>query len=226
VRQYVLMPLLPLEFLRWRWKVLRADWTKYTSLSIHAFEETGLIRDLREYGYDSGLQLGRTVAEDEARDLGRSLEDGGRLSSDPHELKTGIKTRYPLLDVALLEAALSVPFDLKKNGSQKRALARAAARDFLPMQIAERRDKGHGNPNFRARLAECEQRLRAGFSEFRSNEVWRYLVDIDKTLSALSYLRHPSVSEEVDVKLNNQVCRPYELGCFLMAMDARPIKGS
>jgi asparagine synthase (glutamine-hydrolysing) len=219
-KRYIAMPLLPLTLLRWRWKLIGSDWTKYTSLSARAFEDLGLIQNLQEYGQDSALQLGRTVSQNEARDLSLYLKDGGLLSSDSMEIRTAIQTRYPLLDTALLEAALSVPFEFKKNRSEERALLRAASRGYLPTQIAERTDKGSANPHFRKRLASCEKRLRVAFSEFGSNEVWRYLVDTNKIESALARLRQPSLSSEVIVALMKQVCQPYELGCFLKKVNS------
>lgn len=216
-KQYIAKPLLPLRLLRWRWRILGTDWTDYKPLSPRAFSELGLLRDLQAFGYDAMTQASRTLAEEEARDLSAAFAEGDLFSQDVEEIRTGLKTRYPFFDVTLLEAALSVPFTLKKNKSEARALLRAVARDFLPSRIAERTDKGHVNPDFRTRVAGCEQTLRAAFREFRANEIWSYLVDSNKIEQGLSYMHHRSSSEEIDVIVMNQVCRPYELGLFLTA---------
>lgn len=225
LRRLVLMPLVPMAVLRWRWRIKGTDWLANKALSRRAFEDLGLGRHLEACGRDSSLRAARSVAADEAFNLALYQQDGG-LSSDTYEARSGIRLRFPLLDVAVVEAVLGMPARLKVCEELDRGLIRAVAAPWLPAAIRLRQDKGHANPAFRTQYAACHPRLKDGFSRFARYPLWRYLIDEDKVARGMAALSADGVDEAADVLIMNTVVQPYRLGAFLEAWASRDQTGT
>ena len=61
-------------------------------------------------------------------------------------MAVSVEGRVPFLDHRLVEAALSVPDDLRMQGGRQKSMERAMARDLLPAEVIEAPKQGFASP--------------------------------------------------------------------------------
>jgi asparagine synthase (glutamine-hydrolysing) len=101
------------------------------------------------------------------------LPDDFLFKVDIASMKESLEIRVPMLDEALFEFGLSLPYRLKVKGRRCKRVLREIARLWLPLRVAQKRKWGFGIPfdrwvdaDFKTRLRETLLGMSTRISEF------------------------------------------------------------
>lgn len=159
-------------------------------------------RDDRNYSWPSHHFVGRSL--DEAMmltDLLTYLPDDILTKVDRASMAHSLEARVPLLDVQVVELALSLPVSIRAGHGQKRLLKDVLAR-YLPGHMIERPKHGFGIP--------IHEWLRGGLRECLTD----YLAPA--ALNQHGLLQSEAVRQVLDEHLTGRADRGYSLWAILM----------
>lgn len=127
------------------------------------------------------------------RDLGTYLPNHNLLYTDKMGMATGIETRVPFIDNALVDFIVGLPPELKIQKGTTKFLLKEAARTLVPDRVIDRRKAGFGAP--------YRSWLRNDLSE-----MWNDLTDSESVNrrgwfdpQALAEIRHQSQTGKTDL---------------------------
>jgi len=68
------------------------------------------------------------------------------MKTDKMSMAASLEARVPFLDQKMIQWALTIPSDLKFNGTTEKYILRLAMKNVLPPQILKRKKLGFGTP--------------------------------------------------------------------------------
>ena len=126
----------------------------------------------------------------------------------------GMRRATPLLDGALIDAALAMPAHLRLHHGLRRGLIRRLLEGLAPDAIIRRPDKAPFQPDYARLQAEAIPRIRRESRAFRDDRVWRDLIDAPAWDAALDAAERATQLQGLE--LSNAVMLPYFLGWWLL----------
>lgn len=91
-----------------------------------------------------------------------------------------IEARLPFLDYRLVEFAFSIPAEHKINGAVTKKILREAMKEYLPIEVYERKDKiGFSTPIEKNRFSD-ESWIKNISKQIKRNELLDKFIDTDK----------------------------------------------
>lgn len=161
------------------------------------------------------------VSFHERRWLSVAAEDAAQIDAlPPWTVQTlpGTPQRLtPLLDAAVIDAALAMPPGLRAHHGLPRGLIRRLLEEVAPPEIALRPDKAPFQPDYARLQRAAIPRIRAEARAFRSDPLWREVVNAPVWDAALDAAERAGPLEGLE--LSNIVMMPFFLGWWLVRRD-------